>query len=486
MHNNEIKYPPIKTKTLIVGPHPLSKNEKEILRKHSPPKISKEDKTNRQSPPSYQVGSKDYISQNEANIDLLYCKKQIPTRSHKAKRNEHLNLSNGTIIIKTNATEENTTYNNNRLNDNNIPNEQKSKKIQFKKPNNVNIPLNKNRNPIKITINLMDNVPIIKAQCSPQLTKKPILISYNIDNKDKHFPIINPQKGRHSPIIKSSNTLYTKLTGVHNKNSNSNAVPPFKDFFHSCEHNPIHRTTMEDCYTAIKRLGNDINKSFFAIYDGHGGSLASTYCKDNLHSLFLKQLESSNKNIEKSLKTSFEQIDKEFLGKIKSSAQFNQTGTTATVVYLYNQNKNQRVIYCANVGDSKCFLFKTNGNVMQLTKDHLCSDKSEVERIKKTGGMIFQNRVFGALMVTRSIGDKDMKEVGVIASPSIKKVELNNQEDKYIIIGSDGLWDIIKEERMKTIGNEDVSAENLSKKLVSEAIEGGSLDNVSCIVIKLQ
>lgn len=498
MQNNEIKNP--STKTPTQGLHPPSKDnhgkqDKVIIRKRSPPKNSNEPRQS--SPTSYQVGSKGYVSQSEAHIDLLYCKKQATIHPNKQKRNDQATQNNNEAIhLKKHATEENTTSTKKQLNNNNVNNEQLSKKIQFKKPNNnnANIPLStKSRSPIKITINLMDNNnttvtttnnnnTIIKPQCSPQLRKKQTLIHYNLDNKDKQLQLINPQQGRRSPIIKSSNTLYTKLTGINN---NSNTLPPFKDFFHSCEQNPIHRKTMEDSYTAITKLGNDINKSFFAIYDGHGGSKASTYCKDNLHFFFLKQLESSsssNNNIEKCMKTSFEQIDKEFLNKNKNC---NQMGTTATVVYLYNETNNKRVIYCANVGDSKCFLFKVNGNVLQLTKDHVCSDKMEVERVKKSGGMVFKNRVFGALMVTRSIGDKDMKEVGVIATPFVKKVEINNQEDKYIIIGSDGLWDTIKEERMKTIGSEDVTAEVLSKKLVKEAIEGGSMDNVSCIVIKL-
>ena len=490
MRNNEIKYPSSKTKTPTQGSHPRSKDnqikhEKVAIKKRSPPKITT---ANRQAPSSYQIGSKGYISQNEANIDLLYCKKQTTTHPQKPKRNDQANPTNEVILIKKNATEDNTTYNKKQTNDHNNPNEQLSKKIQFKKPNNANviIPLTiKNRSPIKITINLMDNNNTrIKSHCSPQLTKKQTLIHFKLDNKDKLLPLINPQKGRRSPIIKSPNTLYAKLTGINN---NANALPPFKEYFHSCEQNPIYRKTMEDCYTAVVKLGNDVNKSFFAIYDGHGGSKASTYCKDNLHSLFLKQLESSsNGGIDKCIKTSFEQIDKEFLNKSKNGNQLNQVGTTATVVYLYNENKNQRVLYCANVGDSRCCLFKENGNVIQLTKSHVCSDKKEVERIKQNGGMIFKNRVFGTLMITRSIGDKDMKEVGVIATPSVKKVEINNEDDKYIIIGSDGLWDVVKEERMKTIGNENVSAEVLSKKLVSEAIEGGSIDNVSCIVIKLK
>ena len=49
----------------------------------------------------------------------------------------------------------------------------------------------------------------------------------------------------------------------------------------------------------------------------------------------------------------------------------------------------KRVLICANVGDSKGFLIKKN-NIIQITKDHDCKDKNEVERIKKEGGAVFQ------------------------------------------------------------------------------------------------
>ena len=42
-----------------------------------------------------------------------------------------------------------------------------------------------------------------------------------------------------------------------------------------------HRETMEDYYTIKLKLKDNI--SFFAIYDGHGGSACADFLRDNLH-----------------------------------------------------------------------------------------------------------------------------------------------------------------------------------------------------------
>lgn len=44
--------------------------------------------------------------------------------------------------------------------------------------------------------------------------------------------------------------------------------------------------------------------------------------------------------------------------------------------------------------------------------------------------------------MTRSFGDKVGAEVGVIAEPEIMHLKLEDV-DKFIIIGSDGLWEYI-------------------------------------------
>ena len=125
------------------------------------------------------------------------------------------------------------------------------------------------------------------------------------------------------------------------------------------------------------------------------------------------------------------------------------------------------------------------GECIKITKEHTCKDQTEVDRIKKKGGYVFNERVFGSLMVTRSIGDKEMKQYGVISEPYISHFNIDNSQDSYIIIASDGIWDIIDEEKLAMFAKEEMPADALCKRLVKMSLEGGTNDNISCIVIKL-
>jgi serine/threonine protein phosphatase PrpC len=104
--------------------------------------------------------------------------------------------------------------------------------------------------------------------------------------------------------------------------------------------------------------------------------------------------------------------------------------------------------------------------------------------------MIFQNRVFGSLSLTKSFGDTDFKNYGVNAIPNITKEVLIDNYSKYIILGSDGIWDVINQNHLKNIldintENSNFNSKNFCEKIVHNAIKLGSQDNISCVVIKL-
>ena len=243
---------------------------------------------------------------------------------------------------------------------------------------------------------------------------------------------------------------------------------------------------MEDFHSIVPQFGNDTTKSYFSIFDGHSGTGPATYCKDNLHSILSKYLYMTNFNVEKSLINTFTKIDKD----INDNSTKNDEGTTATVIFLFQEynsqkRKNQRVLFCANVGDSKSYLIEKNGNVIQLSKDHKCTDTKEVERIKKSGGIVFGGRVFGTLMLTRSIGDKEMKKYGVVSTPTVNRREIDEERDKYVVIASDGVWDVVNVDLLSQMAKEENAAQSLCEKIVKAAIDGDTRDNVSCIVIKL-
>ena len=72
----------------------------------------------------------------------------------------------------------------------------------------------------------------------------------------------------------------------------------------------------------------------------------------------------------------------------------------------------------------------------------------EFERIQAAGGrVIFWDgaRVFGVLAMSRAIGDSYLKPF-VIADPEVRVMERKDGEDEFLILASDGLWDVVSNE----------------------------------------
>ena len=76
-------------------------------------------------------------------------------------------------------------------------------------------------------------------------------------------------------------------------------------------------------------------------------------------------------------------------------------GCTSNVVYI---NKDQKKIYVANAGDSRCVMGK-EGKAVEMSIDHKPENQTEIDRITKSGSTITEGRVDGNLNLSRAIGD---------------------------------------------------------------------------------
>ena len=263
-----------------------------------------------------------------------------------------------------------------------------------------------------------------------------------------------------------------------------------------------HRKEMEDFHCIKQALGKRQNLSYFAIFDGHGGKEVASFLSINLHHFLINEFnnikfgfnyEDNINNIIESTKEAFKKIDQNILGKENFAT---DVGSTATLIFIYyndlsednSENKEikdiERTLICANVGDSSGYLI-TKSKIQLITKPHNCEDISEVQRIRDNGGIVFQGRIFGKLILTRTLGDKEMKKYGVLPLPDFYTKKIEN-DDLFVIIGSDGIWDVLNEEEIFKMGNEkELSSEFFSKKIMDIAKERDTRDNSSCIVIKL-
>jgi len=245
--------------------------------------------------------------------------------------------------------------------------------------------------------------------------------------------------------------------------------------------------------------------------DGHGseGHLVSDFVKNKIKEYFnnKKIYAINNKNKEFSFNKfgmSFEIYDKlkhnnyeliknfyENTNKKLSDTEFdiNFSGTTCIMVFKIGKK-----IICSNVGDSRAILVerklifeeKTNSilnkyEIIELSHDHKPNNKGEKERIEKCGGEVAQEflneedeksdlpfRVwkegcnYPGLAISRSLGDKIAEKIGVISEPEFIEAEIN-KNSKYIIMGSDGVFEYLTNNDILEISNKYLNNDNLQK-----------------------
>ena len=247
----------------------------------------------------------------------------------------------------------------------------------------------------------------------------------------------------------------------------------FKSFSYHEDKNLKYRQSMEDIGVMLPDFITEKKMSLFGIFDGHGGYDVVQYIKNRLPEIIKTNITKNNNydSIENNLTSSFNKIDEEL--KFYDSE---HTGSTATIL-LFQDN----MVYCANVGDSTAFIVYDNF-VKKISIDHKCTDPKEEERILLSGGKITKNRVMGQLVLSRCLGDLYCKKYGVSNIPDISVNKLDGNV-KYVVVASDGIWDVVKENELLQLSKNRKNAEGFCKDLVKLSIDKDTKDNVSCIVI---
>jgi len=295
---------------------------------------------------------------------------------------------------------------------------------------------------------------------------------------------INSKKGKTQPLRKQiknddTNLLLNACKRLKESNLNKLSSLVIKQDAFQLEQNVTTRDHMEDYLVIKKNYMNDRYKILYILCDGHSGDQVAKIAVERLPIIFSCALLETNFEVEKSINESFRKMDEEL-------TEFTDTGATCCLVYICVENGN-RVVYSGNVGDSRTILVKQKETI-RLSFDHKANEKSEMKRVKQDGGLIIRGRLYGTLAITRALGDFNFK-IDVNGLSNIPYVTRNiiEESDKYIICGSDGIWDVINEEKATILINESkiINSTDLCQLFIKKAIEYGSKDNISCIVIKL-
>lgn len=273
----------------------------------------------------------------------------------------------------------------------------------------------------------------------------------------------------------------------------------------------------KECQDSFAFMSCDTN--FLAVlFDGHGkdGKRVSLFCRDFMLKYFEKNPDNFEEDPKSAIEDMVESCDDEL---VSSGLETYLSGTTAVIIVI-----NTLGIHAGSVGDSRAILASlpkdpnspsstqksdpsrnpkdiNNGKVfmsknaykrpvqpsrmlcpVSLTIDQKPNHEEELKRIRNAGGFVERladdmgrpvgpYRVWNkkgnlpGLAMSRSIGDRVAHEIGVISTPIFHSFTLYPNVDQFIVLGSDGLWDVM----------DNAEVVNFVEKFRHGAQNGGSL-----------
>jgi protein phosphatase len=214
---------------------------------------------------------------------------------------------------------------------------------------------------------------------------------------------------------------------------------------------------------AIGKLPN-----LFIVADGMGGHNAGDYASRFCVEFFKEKIEQSDKELPiASIGDAIQETNKALRNKAMEQIELEGMGTTFVAATIIGNE-----LYVANIGDSR--LYVIGKEMKQITEDH-----SLVEAMVKSGELDrLQARVHpNKNVVTRALGANSEVE------PDFFEVSL--EEDDLILICSDGLTNMLEDEKIEQIIKETQDLQTAVETLVSLANQNGGKDNIAIILIRI-
>lgn len=327
-------------------------------------------------------------------------------------------------------------------------------------------------------------------------------IGCEVDERDCPSPIaIIPDCFGAEIISGSSQTqLELKTTNLIPKLTVENGREQIVPFIRSGSYTDIGpRGHMEDEHLCIDDLSKHLDtmfegpkpNAFYGVFDGHGGAEAAIFVRNNLLKFVLEDVDffRIQKNdadfqsaAEKVLRNAFLVAD---LALADDSDVDSSCGTTALTALILG-----RSLLVANAGDCRAVLCR-RGKAVAMSRDHKPDCASERSRIESLGGFVDDGYLNGELSVARALGDWDMKSSKGSFSPLSAEPEFHladlTEEDEFMIIGCDGIWDVMSSDCAVDIARRELMRHNdpqqCSEELVLEALRRNPRDNLTVVVV---
>jgi protein phosphatase len=219
----------------------------------------------------------------------------------------------------------------------------------------------------------------------------------------------------------------------------------------------------------------------FLLADGVGGNkaggVASGLSVQSIETFLLNTLKrfsnlqaSEEQGVLRDLQNALFQADARIFEEVTKHPEWKGMGTTLTLAFAVNGR-----LFVAHAGDSRCYLY-TGKKLQQLTQDHTMT--AEMVRRGIITPQAQANHPWRHV-VTNILGGNDR---GVRAE--LHSLDLHDRD--VLLLCSDGLTDMVPEDRIAAILDAEQVPQGACECLVGEANQRGGNDNITAIVAHIK
>jgi serine/threonine protein phosphatase PrpC len=228
------------------------------------------------------------------------------------------------------------------------------------------------------------------------------------------------------------------------------------------------RSHMEDRWAVQVTPGG----LFAAVYDGHSGAQVADRAAAELHLAVLRALR-AGLDPAGALRQAFDELE--------AVTADPDCGSTVAALLLTRET-----LITAHAGDSRVVRVG-EARAEGLTRDHRIDAADERARVLRMGAELdppYVVRGDRGLMVTRSLGDRWFRPVGVISEPEVGRHALG-PDDVALVAATDGVWDVLSVEDAARVVRRATTAQAAAGALIGAALAANAHDNVTALVVRL-
>ena len=221
--------------------------------------------------------------------------------------------------------------------------------------------------------------------------------------------------------------------------------------------------------TKVRQYNLNEGNKIFMVADGMGGPAAGEVASLLAVNTVLKEMKSKTASTEpefvQMLGDSLQKANTAILEKASSSPEMRGMGTTATLAGISN-NK----LFIGQVGDSRAYIVR-NDTITQVTKDQS-----------------FVGQLIALGTITEEEAEKHpqknviLQALGSQASVQVAATSIELCQNDYLLLCSDGLSGLVKNEEIKSIVQSSSDLVYACKGLIYLANQRGGHDNITVII----